>query len=317
LVQKLIIDADPGIGDAVAIAVALHDPNLDVLAVTATAGRVSGEQATHNIQGIMYALDPPKQPRVGTSSGPRCAPEVEFEASVVSTDDLQGPGGLGECDFRAAELHRSHESAKLMIELVRTYPSEITLLTLGPLTNVEIAAERAPDFLSGLNGLVCLGGAVGVGGDVTPAAEFNIYADPEAARLVLCSAATKTLIPLDASAQVTLTFENYTRLQERNDTPLTRLMDEMLPFAFRAQHEFLGREGVQLDELVALAAVSRPRLCETRSLSVDVETRGELTRGMTVFDRRGIPRWQANIDAALDVDAQGVLDYLSSIVAGS
>lgn len=312
--QKIIIDADPGIGDALAIAVALVDPQIDVLAITATGGRVSGRQATRNILGILEELDPPKRPRVGSSEAPSRETGVSVGSTVVTTVDLNGPTGMGECRFRAAEPHHPHESAKLMIELARNHPNQVTLLTLGPLTNVQVASERAPEFLGLLNGLVCQGGAIAVGGDVTAVAEFNIHGNDEAARSVLRSPATKTLVPLDVSREAVLTFEQFTRLQGDSQTPLMQLFERLLPFSFRAHHQHLGLEGVRLHELVALAAVSQPRLFETESLAIDVETQGELTRGMTVMDRRGTPQWQTNIDATTSVDAQGVLDYFSRIV---
>jgi inosine-uridine nucleoside N-ribohydrolase len=90
-----------------------------------------------------------------------------------------------------------------------------------------------------------------------------------------------------------------------------------VPFAFRASHQHLGLEGIRLSEVVALAAISQPRFFTRESMTVDVETRGELTRGMTVFDRRGIQQWQTNIDVLVDVDTQGVLDYFADIVRHS
>ena len=185
--QKIIIDADPGIGDALAIAVALVDPQLDVLAITATGGRVSGRQATRNILGILDELDPPKRPRVGSCEAPSRETGVSVGSTVVTTTDLNGPTGMGDCRFRAAEPHHPRESAKLMIELARNHPNQVTLLTLGPLTNVQVASERAPEFLGLLNSLVCQGGAIAVGGDVTAVAEFNIHGNDEAARSVLRS----------------------------------------------------------------------------------------------------------------------------------
>jgi inosine-uridine nucleoside N-ribohydrolase len=177
------------------------------------------------------------------------------------------------------------------------------------LTNAAIAAERAPEFLSSLIGLVCLGGAVGVGGDATAAAEFNIHCNPQAARDVLLSPATKTLVPLDVSNRVTLTLEQLSGCLKRS-TRTGELLHRLLPYAFRAQHQFLGVEALPVRELVAVAAVSRPQLFKSQRMVVDVETRGELTRGVTVVDRRRYPELQPNIDVLTDVDVQGVLDYL-------
>lgn len=313
--QKLIIDADPGIGDAVAIALACFDPNVDLLAVTAVAGCVSGEMTSRNVQAVIESLDPPKWPRIGSSNlklsslNPEFAREQGQEPAGgrMTPDMLNGPGGLGDFEFRVADLHHRHESAKLMIDIARSHPHEVTLLTLGPLTNVEMACERAPDFLSLLKGMICLGGSVSYGGDVTPAAEFNIFANPLAARNMLLSPATKTLVPLDVSTRCVLTFEQFDSLPDT--TVVGRFLHELLPFAFRAYHQHLGIEGIRLSEVTALAAVSHPKLFETQPMAVDVETSGRLTRGVTVFDRRGVSGWQNNIDVLLDVDTYGVLDY--------
>ena len=312
--QKVLIDADPGIGDAVAVSLAILDPDIDVVAITATPGCIAGKQSTRNIQAIVETLDPPKWPRLGGASGPAVAGGVDYGVVGVGPSEVNGPSGLGDWEFRVAELHHPRDSVKLMTEMVRVYPNEITLLTLGPLTNVEIACERAPDFLGLLKGLVCLGGAVESGGDVTAAAEFNICANPEAARNVLRSPATKTLVPLDVSNSVVLTFEQFDRLVTSPSSALCRFFGELLPFAFRAHHQHLGLEGIPLREVVALASIALPRVFQGRAMAIDVETTGELTRGMTVFDRRRTQQWQTNIDVLTEVDAQAVLDYFSRIV---
>ncbi|MCB1089317.1 MAG: nucleoside hydrolase, partial [Verrucomicrobiae bacterium] len=290
MAHKVIIDTDPGIGDAIALAIALLDPEIDVLGITATAGCVSGGAATRNVQAIVEHLDPAKWPRIGSSDGQVASTfGTDKGAESITLTDLNGPSGLGDWEFRVADLHHRHESAKIMIDIAKSAPNEVTLLTLGPLTNLELAMERAPDFLQMLKGVVIFGGAISCGGDVTAAAEFNMFANPEAARTVLSSPATKTLVPLDICRQTVLTFEQFDRVNPKDDSPTAQLLEQLLPFAFRAHHQFLGTEGVALMELVALAAIAHPRLFEAEPMSVDVETAGELTTGMTVFDRRGIP----------------------------
>lgn len=317
MVQKIIIDADAGIGDALAIAVALFDPDVDVLAVTAVAGAVSGETATRNILAIIENLDPPKWPRRGQSSESSVPYPASPHASLPTAAGMNGATGLGDYEFQVADLHNPHESAKVLTDIVRDQPDEVTLLTLGPLTNVERACERSPEFLGNLKGLCCLGGSVDVGGDATATAEYNILADPEAARSVLRAKATKTLMPLDVSGQAVLTYDLFDRCREKPTGSLGSFLAQLLPFAFRAHHEICGLEGIALRELTALCFLSSPRLFQTRSMMVDVETSGELTRGMTVIDRRGIPRSLANIEVVCDVDTQGVLDYFSRVVAKS
>jgi inosine-uridine nucleoside N-ribohydrolase len=317
LAHKIIIDTDPGIGDAIALAIALLDPDLDVVGVTATAGCVTGSAASRNVQAVIEHLDPPKWPRIGCSEGRVASFGTDVGAESITLADLNGKSGLGDWEFRVADLHHRHESAKLMIDIARSEPNEVTLLTLGPLTNLELACERAPDFLQMLKGIVVFGGSVSCGGDVTAAAEFNMHANPEAARLVLRSPATKTLVPLDICQNVVLTFEQYDRVKPTQETSTRQLLEQLLPYAFRAHHQYLGLEGVSLRELVAVASISQPRLFERHAMAVDVETGGELTRGMTVFDRRGIPLWQANIDVLTAVDGQGVLDYFARVLRGT
>lgn len=310
--QKLIIDADPGIGDALTVALALVDPEIELLGLTACGGRVSGQQASQNLQTVVSLIDPPLWPRIGWSEElPSLVPR---ELGIPFPLLTGGPTGLGECESIAAPPHHRHDSAKVMIDLVKTHPEEIKLLTLGPLANVHMAIERCPEFLSMLQGVICLAGSVAAGGDVTAAAEFNVYADPEAARLIFTSPATKTLVPLDTASKVALTFEQYDRMGIDEYSRLGRLLARILPFALRESRTAQGRESLGLSELVALAAVSQPRLFTQEPMSVDVEVNGQLTRGMTVFDRRAMHQWQANIDVLTDVDAQGVLDYFSRLV---
>lgn len=310
--RKLIIDADPGIGDAVAIALALCDPEIEVVAITATAGQVAGEMATLNLQTIVSLLDPPLWPRFGVANGPATA--VPRDRLTPQPALLQGETGLGECSVPVSEFHQRHDSAKLMAELVRNAPNEITLLTLGPLTNVQLAIDHHPEFLEQLQNHVCLGGSVGAGGDTTAAAEFNIYANPEAAAVVLAHPTTTLLVPLDVSHRLMLSFDQYQRWGLSPESGLARLLDQMLPFALRASRQHLGLEGVRLPEVIALAMVIAPKLFEREAMSVEVELTGQITRGATVFDRRDIHKWQSNVEVCTDVDVQGVIDYMTRVI---
>lgn len=309
VVQKLVIDANPGIGDALAIVLALRDPGVEVLGLTATAGRVAGPVATRNIQAVIDTVDPFRRPRVGSSNA--------SSSPLASTALLDGPNGLGGWDVPVVELHQRHESARLLVEIVRDQPHEVTLLTLGPLTNISLASEMAADFFDLLGGLVCLGGAVGVGGDVSAVSEFNILASAESARRVLSCSATKTLVPLDVSRRLVMSPDQYRRLRGRVDGRLAELLDGLVPHWLRMHHESLGIEGVVMPAVAALAAVTQPRLFARESMHVDVELAGQLTRGMTVMDRRGESRSLANVDVCVEIEVQGVIDYLSRLLGGS
>lgn len=310
MARKLMIDLDPGIGDAVAAVLAMLDPEVDLLALTATAGCVTGKVATRNLHGILAQVDPGKWPRIGAAEA---APAARRPLLGKELEELNGPTGLGDLEIVAPELHHRHESSKLMIDIVRSNPYQVTLLTLGPLTNVAAACERQPDFLSQLGGLVCLGGSVSSPGDATPVAETNIYLDPEAARTVLGSPEVKTLVPLDATNAAVITFENFNRISVGQSRGAL-FLQQLLPFYFRAHHQFLGMEGIRLREVVALAHVARPSLFRIQPLEVDVEIRGELTRGMTVFDRRTPSTGKTNASVLVEVDAQGVVDYMTGLL---
>lgn len=307
VVQKLVIDADPGIGDALAIVLALRDPTVEVVGLTATGGRVSGQAATRNLQAIIDCLDPPRRPRIGHSTAD--------SSPLLPSPSLEGPSGLGDWDVPVVELHQRHESARLLVEIVRDRPGEITLLTLGPMTNVALASEMASDFFDLLGDLVCLGGSIEVGGDVTAVAEFNVMASVESAHRVLRAPAEKTLVPLDVSGRLVMSPDQSRRLRERVGGRLAELLDAVLPFWFRMHHETLGIEGVLLHGVAALAAVTQPRLLTREDMLVDVELAGQLTRGMTVMDRRREMSTQANVSVCVDIEVQGVIDYMSRLMA--
>lgn len=299
MAQKVIIDLDPGIGDAIAAVLALLDPGLDVLALTATEGCVSPSVATRNVQTIVDQVDPPKRPRIGAA----LESARYLNSAMVASDwkHLSGWTGLGEAELPVAELHHRHDSPKVMIDLARQYPQEIVLVTLGPLTNIATACERAPDFLGLLNGWVCLGGSVAEGGDVTAAAEFNIFSDPEAAQVVLCGPERKVLVPLDITNRSLLTLDQY-HAMTAVDTPAALFLKRIMPFYFRTHHQHLGLEGILMREAVPIMVLSEPSLFRTREFSVRVETQGGITRGMTVFDRRPFSHNDPNITVVTECD---------------
>jgi inosine-uridine nucleoside N-ribohydrolase len=319
LPHKIMIDADCGVTDALAIGLALVDPELDVLAVTATGGRVSVQQAARNLITLIEAIDPPKWPRIGVAD----TPDTEYEQvrfreqmgdELLVCRRLHGEAGFGDWPVGDAELHHPRSAAKLLGETTREHPGEVTLVTLAPLSTVAHAQELDPEFSARLKGLVSFAGTMLSGGDVSPVAEFNVAFNPEAARHVLRHPATKTLVPLDIGRKAVLTFDSVARLKLDDGEPRSRLLQSLLNFSLRAHHEALGMEGMWLMDIAAIAAVSQPQLFTRQSIGVDVETAGRLTRGMTVFDRRVRPSWRPNIDVLTDANAQGLLDYMAAVL---
>lgn len=301
-VRKVVLDVDPGIDSAVALSIALFDPRLEVLAVTAVAGNVSAEQATRNVQAIIEQLDPPRWPRIGAAVEPDRAP-------AETLGHLGGPDGLGGIEFPVAELHQRHISEKVLLDVVRTAPGEVTIVTLGPLTNIGRCLRRDANFAGQIGQLLIAGGTYEAPGDVSPAAEFNMYFDPQAARDAIRCRATKTLLPIDVLAKPSFSYDLLERLPDEG-SKVGRLLRKTLPYYFRAHRQYLGLESVRLSDALAVLALLEPELFTTQRAAVDVEIAGELTTGATVFDRRSRPQWTGTLDVAVDVNETGVYDAL-------
>lgn len=300
MARKVIIDCDPGIDDAVALSIALFDPRLDVAAVTAVAGNVAAEQASRNVQAIIEQLDPPRFPRLGVATAPDTSPATDARL-------MHGEDGLGNSGFVLSRLQHQHPSEKVICDAVRAEPNAVTLLCLGPLTNVARAFQRDPDLPSLVNRIIMMGGCVDGVGNVTPAAEFNVFHDPASAKIVFNAPVTKTLVPLDVTRRVRMTLSFLEALPDE----LTRVgafLRKALPFIYRAYHQHLGQESIHLHDTVALIAALEPELFDFAEMAGDVETAGEITTGSTVFDRRLNPVWRPNMDVAVGIDAAQVLD---------
>lgn len=302
MARKVILDVDPGIDDAVALTMALFDPRLEVEAVTAVAGNVSADQATRNVQAIIEQLDPPRLPRIGTAEEPE-------GGLAIDARHIHGADGLGNANFEVAELHHQHPSDKVITDIVRAAPEEVTIIALGPHTNLAWAFRRDPALSSLVGQIVSMSGTVGGPGNVTAAAEFNIYCDPPSAREVFRSPTTKTIVPLDVTIQVEMTYDLLDQLPGES-TRAGRFLRKILPFAFRSHHRQLGIEGIHLHDAVALVAATNPELFTMQTLQGDVETAGELTTGATVFDRRQSSQATANMDVAVGVDVSAVKDCI-------
>ena len=305
MLKKVILDVDPGIDDAMALCMALFDPRLEVVAVTAVGGNVPWQLSTRNVQAIIEQLDPPRWPRVGAASAPD-------HGLPVDGRHLHGIDGLGGANFDVAELRSRHPSEKIICDEVRAAPEAVTIVALGPLTNIARAFQRDPELPSLVGQVVMMGGSVQAPGNISPAAEFNIYCDPEAARSVFRSPSTKTLIPLDVTNQIVLTYDLFNRLPDET-TRVGGFLQKILPPAFRAYRQEYGLEGIHVHDSATLMAVTSPDLFTMQAMAGDVETMGDLTLGATVFDRRRVPAWRHNMEVAVDMQAEKVIQ---EIIAG-
>ncbi len=304
MARKIIILADPGIDGAFAIALALHDPDVECLAIAATAGNVPAEQATRNVQILLEQLDPPRRPRFGA------ALPVEYDIDGIK---LHGPGGLGGLSLPCAQLHHTHPSDKLILDLVRQHPKEITIVTLGPLTVLARALDRDSELPNLVDRFICVGGTWREPGNASAAAEFHFYCDPTAARQVLHCGATLTLLPLDATRKLLFSPRDLFELPGP-DSPACNFLRQLVPHAIGATASLYGIEGFHLKDVLAIVALTHPEALTLRPTVVDVETRGELTRGMSVVDVRWACTEKPNVDLAVGVDVQAVREYMERIL---
>lgn len=310
MAHKVIIDCDMGIDDAVALSMMLFDSRFEILAVTATEGCVTAGQANHNLQAIIAELDPARYPRLGTATPTRDAPPV-------NTQFLYGADGLGNSDFEVSQLQHGHPSEKLIGDILRAHPDEVSILCLGPLTNVARAFRRDPALVPLVDRIIMTGGSTIAKGNITPAAEFNFYFDPQSAKEVIQSKAATLLIPLDITESIAFGFG----MMEDLPSPSTRTGDflsQILPFAFRAHRQQLGLESIPLNAAVGALALIEPQLFQFETMAGDVETQGELTRGVLVIDRRPQIEWRPNFDLAISIRQEVAYQFvIDQLVASS
>jgi inosine-uridine nucleoside N-ribohydrolase len=302
MARKVILDVDPGIDDALALCLALFEPELDVVAVTAVGGNVAPAQATRNVQIILEQLDPPRLPRMGAASEPDSGLPVEGRY-------LYGTDGLGGIQFEVAERQHLLPSEKEICDQVRAAPHQVTIVALGPLTNIARAFMRDPELPGIVGQVVIVGGTVTAAGNITPAAEFNMYCDPVSAQIVFRSPSTKTLIPLDVTNRIEMSYDLFNQLPDET-TKVGGFLRKILPPAFRSYRQRLGLEGIHVHDSVALVSVAHPQLFTMKSMAGDVETAGELTTGATIFDRRRVPAWRHNMEVAVDMQKDAVVEQI-------
>ncbi|MFL5328166.1 MAG: nucleoside hydrolase [Gemmataceae bacterium] len=298
---KVILVADPGIDTAFAVALALFDPQLDVIGLLATPGNVDAEQATQNCFVLLDQLDPAKWPRIGA------ALPIRYDIDGTS---LHGPGGLGGSRFPAVQLHSPIPSDKLLYELAKEHPKEATLVVLGPLSTVAVALERHPELTELLDRIVCVGGVWREHGNAGPVSEFHFALDPSSARAVLRSRMPITVVPLDVTRRLILSPTDLL-VHPSSESPVCKFLRQIVAYGIRASANCYGIEGFHLKDVLGIAAIARPKAFSLRPAHADVETRGELTRGMMVIDNRPAQAERPNIDLAIDADVMMVRDYFA------
>ncbi len=314
--MRLVIDTDPGIDDALALLLALASPAVSVEAITAVAGNVAVDQAVRNVFRILDAARPASLPRAARGAA------TPLKRPLVTAGPVHGDDGLGnldrflEPDGRPRYPAVPHtlemsDGADLILEMADRFGKDLTVVALGPLTNLATAMARDPRTLARTGRVVAMGGAVLGPGNVTPAAEFNFYVDPEAAAVVLDAGLALDLVPLDVTRQVVLRQSELAARLGRCPPRVGGFVADVTAhgFAFGAER---GDGGIALHDPLAMGVVLDPSLVRFEPLHVEVECEGRITRGMSIADRRSIAphhKGRPNCRVAVSVDAPRFLQF--------
>jgi len=305
MAEKVLLIADPGIDSAFAISMALNAPELEVVALAATAGNVSAQLATRNMHILITQLDPPRWPRIGS------ALPIEYEGDGTR---LHGPDGLGGLDFPCAQPHHALSSDKLIGDTLRLYPEEVTVVLMGPATVLARAFDRDAELPRLMQRLIIVGGTWREPGDAGPVSEFHFWCDPPAARQVLRSGAAITLLPLDITRQLVLSPGDIQQIASI-PSPTGQFLGKVLPLLLVPTAGLYGIEGAYLNDALAIAYLLRPKTFTLQPMAVDVEVTGELTRGMSVFDARWGSSSRPNVELATAVDIQAVRGCIQHLLS--
>lgn len=297
----IILDTDPGIDDAVALAAALFSPELDLRLITTVAGNVSVEKTTRNALQLLNFWQAETPLAQGAAT-----PLVR---QLYDAADVHGESGLGGYEFITHQRQPlSIPAFQAIRDVLRASPEPITLVTIGPLTNIALLLTHYPDCRFNIRRLVMMGGSAGRG-NFTPTAEFNMAIDPEAAARVFASGLEIVMCGLDITNRATLTPDYLAALPEVNKT------GKMLHALFSHYRSGSMATGLRMHDLCAIAWLVRPELFTLKLSFVAVETQGLYTAGTTVVDIDGKLGQQPNAQVALDIDIEGFRLWVAKVLA--
>ncbi len=302
--QKVMIDCDVGVDDALALILAFHSPELDVKAVTGVNGNVPLEQVFENIQKILSLIQPKNKPLIAKGA------DRPLKGKTVYAYSVHGKDGVG-----GAKIDRGGEEEwqlfpgradELITTVARQFPGEITLIATAPLTNLALALRRDREGMEKLKGVAMMGGAVRTKGNITPHAEFNIFSDPLAAKIVLESGLPITLVPLDVTHQVDLTPQMMEGRVKPINNPFSKFVTEATGYD-STTHRFRNMERFYLHDPLAVGVAIDPTLVSKERLAIRVETQEGEYYGRTSETREG-----PKMDVCFGVDSQRFLELFVS-----
>jgi purine nucleosidase len=308
--RKIIFDTDPGQDDMAAILMAFGSPEeLEVLGIVAVAGNVPLSHTARNALRICELAGRSDIPVFGGSEHP-------MGRKLVTAEHVHGKTGLDGPDLPEPRMKlQAKPGVDYLIEMLRASDKgEITLVTLGPLTDIGLALGRAPEIAGKIREIVMMAGAYFEVGNITPTAEFNVYVDPTAADLVLRSGVPVTMMPLDVTHRVLVTPERMERLFKLGNRS-GKALAEALTFSRSFDVNKYGWEGAPLHDPTTIAYLLKPELFQGREINVSIETASELTMGMTVADYWRITQRPRNVRYMRDIDADGFFALLCERIA--
>jgi pyrimidine-specific ribonucleoside hydrolase len=297
----ILLDCDPGHDDAIALLLALASPELELLGVTTVAGNQTLDKTTANALRVLEFVGRGDVPVAAGADQP-LARELFTAPYVHGESGLDGPD-LPEPQGAPVEQH----AVDFLAERILGSARPVTLVPVGPLTNIALLLARYPEAAENVERIVIMGGAIAEG-NVTPAAEFNIYVDPEAAWRVFRSDLPVTMIGLDVTHRALMTDAHAERLRGSGDAG--RMVAELYDFFVEYHRRTYGNEGAPIHDAVAVAQVLRPGIVKTLHRHVDVDCESQLCRGRTVVDLWHRTGSEPNADVGVDIDAEGFLDLL-------
>lgn len=313
--RKTILDMDPGVDDAMAIILALRSPELRVEAICTVSGNSPADAGAENAAKILAnVLDLPlgAQPPIFPGTARSLAGVFDPAAGAK----VHGRDGLGETFLPLPRENtiRREPAEEALVRLVRENPGEITVIATGPLTNLARADQRDSGFSRDVREIIVMGGAYGVAGNITPRSEFNFHLDPEAAKIVLNSGARLTLVGLDVTHQVPFQRSRRDRLLAPGGKAadfIRRITDFYMDF----YREIENLDGCYLHDPLAVGVAIDRGFVGTRKMKVDVETKGEITRGESVADFRPFNGIVPNADVCVSVDSARFVDFFTGRVS--
>ena len=307
--QKIIIDTDPGQDDALAILLALGSPEIEVLGITAAAGNVPVALTSKNIRKVCELAGRSDVKVFAGCDGP-------MEGTLFTAEYVHGATGMDGADLPepTMPLQAQHGVDFIIETVMNSEPGSIVICTLGPLTNLGTALKREPKLAERIQKIVLMGGGLFEGGNVTPAAEFNIFVDPAAAKIVFGCGAPIVMMPLDVTHQVLTTAKRVAAIKALG-TPLSEAVVGWLEFFERFDEQKYGTDGGPLHDPNVIAYLIKPELYSGRLCNVEIEADSALTKDMTVADWWGVTNRPKNATFMRDVDADGFYALLTERLA--